>query len=122
MTHVHVGTFDIQVWDRVPAHDATLRQRATLVDEYNLHSREPGIIPTVTIAPQGGDPALLVSQHRALDPQGFPLGVVVVPDTSLVLIGAAQRLLAYDFITPERSGSRKNMWKSASRDWPSMTR
>ncbi|MDP9764048.1 hypothetical protein [Deinococcus enclensis] len=87
MTHVHVGTFDIQVWDRVPAHCATLRQRATLVDEYDLPRREPGIISTVTIAPQGGDPALLLSQHRAVDPRGSQLGVVVVPDTSLVLTG-----------------------------------
>ncbi|GHF89936.1 hypothetical protein [Deinococcus ficus] len=95
MTDVNVGTFDIQVWDGVPAHDTTLRQRATLVDEYDLHSPEPGIISTVTVAPQGGDPVRLVSQHQALDPQGFPLGGVVVPDTGLVLIGAAHWLLAY---------------------------
>lgn len=102
MTCVQVGTFEIHVWDQVPGHIGTLRQRAKLFEEYNLESREPGIITTVAITPQGSEPVLVVSQHRELDPQSFPLGVLVVPETSLTLIAAGHRLLAYDLRGPAK--------------------
>lgn len=102
MTCVQVGTFEIYVWDQVPGHFATLRQRTKLFEEYGLQSRGPGIITTVAITPQGSEPVLVVSQHRELDPQSFPLSVLVVPETGLALIGAAHRLLAYDLRGPEK--------------------
>jgi hypothetical protein len=49
------------------------------------------------------DKRVIVSQHFHPGPEaGFQPGVLIVPETALLLIGAGTRLLAYDLETAER--------------------
>jgi hypothetical protein len=42
-----------------------------------------------------------VAQHHEPSGPGFPLGVLLVPETGVLLIGAGERVLAYDIRVPE---------------------
>jgi len=86
----------------MPADYADLQRRAALCDEYNVQSRDCGSISTVIVTTDGGAPNLVVAQHHSPDGPGFPLGLVIIPETSLLLIGAGERLLAYDLEHPRQ--------------------
>lgn len=102
MAEVQVGDYRLRIFeDGVPADWTGLRASAALFDEYDVQSREPGPVGVVVLStPQARE--LVVAQRHEPSGPGFPLGVLLVPETGLLLIGAGERLLAYDVRVPER--------------------
>ena len=102
MAEVQIGDYRLRIFeDGVPADWTGLRASAALFDEYDVQSREPGPVGVVVLStPQGRE--LGVDRHH--EPHGpvVPPGVLLVPDTGLLLIGAGVRLLEYDIRFPER--------------------
>ena len=86
----------------MPADYADLQRLAALCDEYNVQSRDHGSISAVIVTSGNGAPSLVVAQHHSPDGPGFPLGLVIIPETNLMLIGAGERLLAYDLEHPRQ--------------------
>lgn len=102
MAEVQIADYHLRIFeDGVPADWTGLRASAALFDEYDVQSREPGPVGVAVLStPQGRE--LVVAQHQQPSGPGFPLGVLLVPETGLLLIGAGERLLAYDIRVPER--------------------
>ncbi|MFC4455024.1 hypothetical protein [Deinococcus sonorensis] len=102
---VQIGRFSVQLWQGVvPAHLDQLMQRSDLAETHgHLNGRqdEDGALFCAAVTPDGGGwPALFVAQRSAPDVPGFDPGVLIVPETGLVLIGAGERLLAYRLDDP----------------------
>lgn len=102
MDFVQVGAYSVRVWDGIPASYEHLRRHASLLAEFDLASREQGKVVTIAITSDQQDVALLTSQHRPEPSACFPVGVLIVPETGLALIGASQRLLAFNLRDPEQ--------------------
>ena len=104
---VQIGEYLVQSWlGRFPAHLDQLRRLADLADEFGPGARQADDDESplcITVSPQFQIwPTLLVTQQVSLDVAGFDAGVLIVPETGLVLIGAGERLLAYDLNRAER--------------------
>lgn len=104
---VQIGEYLVQSWPgRFPAHLDQLRRLADLADEFGPGARQADDDESplcITVSPQFQIwPTLLVTQQVSLDVAGFDAGVLIVPETGLVLIGAGERLLAYDLNRAER--------------------
>ena len=97
---VQIGEHLVQVWrGELPGHFGSLSDLADLSERFgNLKGREDedGTLFCVAVSPQFQTwPDLLVAQQFYPDVGGFDPGVLIVPETGLVLIGAGERLLAY---------------------------
>jgi hypothetical protein len=95
----------VQVWrGELPGHYGQLMELADLGETFgNLKGRddEDGSLFCVSISPQFQMwPALMVTQRFSPDVGGFDPGVLIVPETGLVFIGAGERLLAYRLDDP----------------------
>jgi len=77
------------------------RRRATLAEEFNL-SDSDGEACLVAVGVAGDWPALVVGQRFSPCAGGFDPGVLPVPETCVLFIGAGTRLLAYDLEGPRR--------------------
>jgi hypothetical protein len=77
-------------------------RRATLWDDFDLSAE--GTLLVVGVAPADASaPTLVVSQRFEPGPgSGFQPGILVVPETSVLFIGAGTRILAYDLLRPQR--------------------
>jgi hypothetical protein len=77
-------------------------EHARLVDTFGLQGSEPGL--TYLGLSQGEEtwPRLVVAQRYGPSEGGFHPEVLVVPESSLLFLGAGTRLLAYDFAAPSR--------------------
>jgi hypothetical protein len=102
-----ISTFTIEDWvistkpDGLPSlHDAYC-QHARLAEQFES-SREGASWSFVCVGGHVGWPFLTVSQRSWPTVGGFPLGVLLVPETKRLFIGSGERLLAYDLDGPER--------------------
>jgi len=104
---VQIGEHLVEVWrTELPGHFGPLSERAELSETFgDLRGRndEDGSLFCVSVGPQFQTwPTLFVTQRFSPDAGGFDPGVLVIPETGLVLIGAGTRLLAYDLSGPTR--------------------
>ena len=104
---VQIGEYMVQVWrGELPAHFEQLQQLADLSETFGHlgeQNDEDGSLFCVSVSPQFQIwPSLVVAQRFSPDMGGFDPGVLIVPETGLVLIGAGERLLAYDLNRAER--------------------
>ncbi|GGJ87492.1 hypothetical protein [Deinococcus aquiradiocola] len=102
---VQVGGYAVQVWRReLPGHFGSLSDLADLSETFgplNAREDEDGSLFCVSVSPQFQIwPALLVTQRFSPDVGGFDPGVLIVPETGVVLVGAGERLLAYRLDDP----------------------
>lgn len=95
----------VQMWqgDFPPLFD-DLTANADLAEQFgNLRGRndEDGTLFCASVSSEFRIwPALFVAQRYSPDVGGFDPGVLIVPETGLVLIGAGERLLAYRLDDP----------------------
>lgn len=76
-------------------------ENAQLVDEHDLSSEETACFFGIGL--QSNWPSLVVAQRYSPSSAGFHPGILLVPETSTVFIGAGDRLLAYQLEpTPTR--------------------
>ena len=102
MFSVTIQTYTLLcVPDGLPEIYAEYVLRARLADEFGLETVDGR---TCFVALQEGDawPFLLVAQRYSPAGGGFHPGVVLLPDTRLLFVGAGERLLAYRLDRPER--------------------
>jgi len=76
-------------------------ERARVVDTF-LTPPSADDIFLLAVETVGDWPFLVVVQHYSPSSEGFDPGVLIVPETSLLMIGAGQRLLVYDLEAPCR--------------------
>ncbi|MBN9160613.1 MAG: hypothetical protein J0I07_06600 [Myxococcales bacterium] len=110
MFQVSVGGYSLKVGCGLPsASFGVAKQHAGLVDELGV-TRPDSSLSWIEVRRSGNDwPFLVVVQRYApgLD-AGFCPGVLVVPETGRLFLGAGERLLAYDLRTPKR------LWEDAA--------
>ena len=81
--------------DKLPKSYWLYRKHALLVEEFDLSQTEQGLCFFGVSLTPNGFPELLVSQRYEPSVQGFDPGILIVPETGLVFIGAGERVLAY---------------------------
>lgn len=78
----------------LPASYESYRRHAEVLDEFDLSSQE-GAPCFFAVGRRAGWPELVVAQRFRPAGSGFYPGLLVVPETATVFIGAGERLLAY---------------------------
>jgi hypothetical protein len=108
MHQVIVGSWEleIEIGSLPLAYDLYLKH-AGLVDEIEPKSRHGSpffvaVYDLVDTARESWKPAMVVAQTYEPYEAGFNPGVLIVPETKRLFIGAGARLLAYDIGAPER--------------------
>ena len=76
-------------------------EHATLADEFDLRESD-GDISFLGIIHDSDWPFLVIAQHYSPSGYGFTPGVLIVPETDILFMGAGVRLLAYDLKVPKR--------------------
>ncbi len=95
MFKVSVGQYLIQVErGALPATYAEYRQHSSLFEEFDVRNPERAH-SFVSISGSTGWPSLVVAQTFSPSLAGFDPGVLLVPETRTLFIGAGERLLAY---------------------------
>jgi len=85
-----------------PLRYAWAKQHAELLEEFDLE-RSDGDFCYLVAGPSIDHPTLVLAQrHDPTEAAGFYPGVLVVPETDVLFIGAGERLLAYDLAHPAR--------------------
>ena len=99
---VQVGAYLVQVWrGELPGHVGQLLARADLSETFGDLDGGEGTLFCFSVSAQFQVwPQLFVAQRFSPDVGGFDPGVLVVPETGLVLVGAGERLLAYRLDDP----------------------
>ena len=78
------------------------RQHAELLEEFDLQ-RSDGDFCYLVAGRSIDHPTLVLAQrHDPPEDAGFYPGVLVVPETDVLFVGAGERLLAYDLARPAR--------------------
>ena len=99
---VALGAHELLVSLALPDTYPAYREHAVLADEIDLSG--PGA--ACFVAARTGTaawPGLVVAQRFSPGPDaGFAPGALVIPETDLLLVGAGERLLAYDLARPRR--------------------
>ena len=81
--------------DKLPGIHSKYQEHATLAEQFNLNSPD-GAFCFFGVGEQAGQwPRLVVSQRYEPAGYGFDPGLLLVPETETVFIGAGTRLLAY---------------------------
>jgi len=86
----------------LPDLNAEYRKHAILGEEFELEDHEEGGWCFVGVRKDSEWPFLTVAQRFWPAGAGFHPGVLLVPETSLLFIGAGERLLAYDLREPRQ--------------------
>ena len=87
----------------VPTSYASLIEHATLHDDLGIRDSDGTALVISVQLGSGAWPELLIAQRFTPGPEaGFQPGVLLVPETNLLFIGAGERLLAYDLRGPRR--------------------
>jgi hypothetical protein len=90
-----IGPYIVQVHrDSIPDFYSDYCPRAVLFDEFDTSNNE-GAFCFVSVALGDSWPMLVVAQRFSPSLPGFEPGVLLVPDTKTLFIGAGERLLAY---------------------------
>src|SRR5688572_205040 len=101
MISVAIGDYRMRLtYEALPNLYRAYRGHAKLIDEFALDERGAKCYVGVERAGDGW-PRVVVAQ--TYDPSGgFYPGVLLVPDTHVLFIGAGTRLLCYRLVRPER--------------------
>ena len=102
MFRITVDRYTLSMSSSLPATYDEYRKRVKLVEIFDSGGQGEGYF-YLSVA-QGNDwPFLIVAQRYAPGPEsGFHPGVLLVPETQLLFIGAGERLLAYRLGPPEK--------------------
>lgn len=76
--------------------------KANLAEEFDLGNVEEALCFVAVTRRSEWPPLLSVAQRYSPAGYSFYPGVLLVPETSVLFIGAGERLLAYDLQTPKR--------------------
>jgi len=88
--------------EELPLRYEWAKQYAELVEEFDL-GRSDGDFCYLLAGRSFDHPALALAQrHDPTEAAGFYPGVLVVPETDVLFVGAGERLLAYDLAQPAR--------------------
>jgi hypothetical protein len=88
-----------------------LQRQAQLVERFDINGRGPdgsGLCCVTVSRSDESWPFLVVAQDFHPSSGGFEPGLLLNPSTNLLFIGAGERLLAYDLVTPRR------LWEDAT--------
>lgn len=109
MAQVVIGNWGVHVLKgKLPLSYDRYVGRARLAEEFDLKAPGGGLffVAVETFEPaehEEGKPLLTVAQRFSpYYESGFDPGVLIVPETSRLFIGAGERLLAYDLRSPAR--------------------
>jgi hypothetical protein len=98
MFRMTFGSYTVLISDHPPLQDESYREHASLIEHRTSDTPGPQDHFLYLAVSQSHHqwPFLIVSQHYAPGPgAGFYPGVLLVPETSLLFVGAGERLLAY---------------------------
>jgi hypothetical protein len=102
MFQVSIGSYALRVsYERLPPMYAEATRRAQLVEELDL-ARSDRALCCVEVGARQAWPSLVVAQRYAPSASCFFPGLLVVPETGVMFLGAGERLLAYDLGEPAR--------------------
>lgn len=102
MLHLTLGTYTIRISEDASGKDGLFRGNARLIDAFGVEDREY-LLLYIAIARNNQQPLLVVTQRYHPGPDvGFHPGVLLVPETHTLFIGAGERLLAYRLDEPVR--------------------
>lgn len=110
MFQISIGRYSLKVGYGVPSLSfGRAKQHAKLVDELGL-ANPHGTLCWVEVGRHGNDPPFLVVVQRYTPgpDAGFFPGVLLVPETDRLFVGAGERLLAYDL------GTSKRLWEDSA--------
>ncbi len=103
MFTVSVGEYSVQCEaSGLPGILADYRRHAALSEDFVLVDDEHSSVCFVGAGRSADWPSLVVTQRYAPCSSGFSPGVLLVPETMRLFIGAGERLLAYDLSRPAR--------------------
>jgi hypothetical protein len=95
--------FTLSVSDTIPSIYYEYHKRAKLVEIFEGGDQQEESFFYLSVAKGSDWPFLIVAQKYAFSPQmGFHPGVVLIPETNLLFIGAGERLLAYKLEPPAK--------------------
>lgn len=98
MFRLTFGSYTLLIADHLPLQDKVYREHASLIEHRASDPPRPqeDFLYLAVSQSQHQWPFLIVTQHYAPGPDaGFYPGVLLLPETSLLLVGAGERLLAY---------------------------
>ncbi len=102
MVTVTVGEYLVSVAEALPAHYEHDAARATLIERFDLE-RESGALLYVAVRRGHDWPFLIVAQrYEPISGECPHSGVLLVPETHVLFLGAGERTLAYSLDTPAR--------------------
>lgn len=105
MFRLTIGSYTVLISDHLPLQDKVYREHARLIEHRASDDPRPQE-DFLYLAVSQGDrefPFLIVSQDYAPGPDaGFDPGIYLLPETSLLFIGAGERLLAYRLDQPAK--------------------
>lgn len=98
MFRLTVDSYTVLISDHLPLQDKIYRDHASLIEHRASHT--PGLQKDflyLAVSQSSHEfPFLVVTQHYTPGPDaGFYPGVLLLPETSLLFVGAGERLLAY---------------------------
>ena len=99
------GRYTVLMADHCPPQDAAYREHAALVEEKGKTASglRENFLYLAVCQDDAQWPFLIVTQHYAPGPEaGFTPGVLILPETHLLFIGAGERLLAYRLDQPAK--------------------
>jgi len=96
------GTYSVEVENGgLPEIYAEYARRATLNLEIDLESSE-GTVAFFAVARNGGWPFLVAAFRYSPAGHGFHPGVVIIPETDVLFLGAGTLLRAFDLLAPRQ--------------------
>jgi hypothetical protein len=105
---VAIGPYSLRVtYDKLPSTYGEATRHAVLVDEHDLASGD-GTLCCVEVGNGNAWPFLIASQRYSPSANCFFPGVLIVPETARMFVGAGERLLAYDL------SSRERLWEDSA--------
>ncbi|GLT12716.1 hypothetical protein ACFQFQ_07725 [Sulfitobacter porphyrae] len=99
MISIRIEEWDLQIADgSLPSHFTSCLKNAEFVDQIDINNDEGRFLflGISSGATNNGWPSVVVAQKYQDGRQTFSPGFLLVPDTSLLFLGAGERLLCYD--------------------------
>lgn len=112
MFRVSVGEYEVCCQEGLPDMLLEYQQRARLAENFGSES-EPSSVCFVSVGRPLHWPLLVVVQRYAPAGSGFHPGMLLVPETHRLFVGAGNRLLGYDLSKPARlweDGANCGFW------------
>ena len=101
MFRVSVGEYEVCCQaDGLPAMLSEYQQRAALANDFGVADEAGSSVCFVSVGRPQKWPSLVVVQRYSPAGFGFVPGVLVVPETHRLFVGAGRRLLGYDLSRP----------------------